>query len=513
MALFARRKRGGGGGRGSAVVLLFLVRPREAPPGSGRAAATAAGGADTTRAGPQGFCLAALGVVFLSYPPEPDAADPWPKGGGGAKAASEAASEARRRESERKAKRLRRQRGLGTVARNGTQDRCFSAVAAPLDNLKGKRSTWIYSTRSKLGGEYMRYSHMAMLEKFSNGSVVAAWQAGRETEAELGQSIWYRFSKDKEGRRWWPARRLKVRQRSSLWSPVLHLDKSGALMLFYAESRDCIRPKAGRYPDRSVPGGDIKVTSTRNGVAWSDPVLVLSQNDDGGAPKVLANKPIVTRNGNLVLPFWREVNRSAKGTRPGLCPVKAMKGSAGVLISQDHGRSWSPNGDVVHNSTWLIENSVIEQSKQHLVMYFRTFVGRVFESHSFDGGLAWDEPEHTSLQNPDSKLHAVRLKNGGLLMAHNDHPKFHDDGFIRFRTNLILSYSNDAGATSRTIAKIDEDDEPGWQYHYPCILEVSDCSVLVAYSKIYMDVEGYTKERLEDGIRVMEVKLPHRALA
>ena len=157
--------------------------------------------------------------------------------------------------------------------------------------------------------------------------------------------------------------------------------------------------------------------------------------------------------------------------------------------------------------------SVIEQSKQHLVMYFRTFVGRVFESHSFDGGLAWDEPEHTSLQNPDSKLHAVRLKNGGLLMAHNDHPKFHDDGFIRFRTNLILSYSNDAGATWRTIAKIDEDDEPGWQYHYPCILEVSDCSVLVAYSKSYMDVEGYTKERLEDGIRVMEVKLPHRALA
>ena len=49
-------------------------------------------------------------------------------------------------------------------------------------------------------------------------------------------------------------------------------------------------------------------------------------------------------------------------------------------------------------------------------------MGRVFESHSFDGGLAWDEPEHTSLQNPDSKLHAVRLKNGGLLMAHNDHP-------------------------------------------------------------------------------------------
>ena len=81
------------------MVLLFLMRPREAPPGSGRAAATAAGGADTTRAGPQGFCLAALGVVFLSFPPEPDAADPRPKGGGGAKAASEAASEARRRES------------------------------------------------------------------------------------------------------------------------------------------------------------------------------------------------------------------------------------------------------------------------------------------------------------------------------------------------------------------------------------------------------------------------------
>ena len=30
--------------------------------------------------------------------------------------------------------------------------------------------------------------------------------------------------------------------------------------------------------------------------------------------------------------------------------------------------------------------------------------------------------------------------------------------------------------------------------------------------RLVPDVEGDTKERLEDGIRIMEVKLPHRAL-
>jgi hypothetical protein len=77
---------------------------------------------------------------------------------------------------------------------------------------------------------------------------------------------------------------------------------------------------------------------------------------------VLANKLVVLRNGDWVLPYWRE---------KGKCETTA-KAYAGVLISTDRGATWATHGSIVHPKTWLIENTVVEVQNGKLLMLFRT---------------------------------------------------------------------------------------------------------------------------------------------
>ena len=72
--------------------------------------------------------------------------------------------------------------------------------------------------------------------------------------------------------------------------------------------------------------------------------------------QVIANSMTVLSNGVWALPFWREQpHKSAKGA-DSLCHVEdpreeAALTSAGVLLSSDFGRSWTPHGTLTHPHT------------------------------------------------------------------------------------------------------------------------------------------------------------------
>jgi hypothetical protein len=60
------------------------------------------------------------------------------------------------------------------------------------------------------------------------------------------------------------------------------------------------------------------------------------------AAQVIANPPIRTAAGALLLPFWRETR-----TVPVDClPTDAPPESAGLLVSLDDGASWEPRGRI-----------------------------------------------------------------------------------------------------------------------------------------------------------------------
>jgi len=414
--------------------------------------------------------------------------------------------------------------GVGAEKRRGGGGRkgssCLTGAALQpggnltVNNLGGAYSSWA----KRLGGENdPKYIHMAMTERLGNGSLVVMWQqAPLPIEGTQAQAIFFTISKDDTPREWYPERRLDVPSAGALWSPVMHF-QDGTLYVLYSESRDCIRPATANAPPRWFPGGDVKMTGSQDLEHWDKPLLVYSQDHDFGVPKVLANKMIVTHSGDWVLPFWREIPRGGKALTPGKCVSTSMRASAGVLVSKDKGKHWRALGEVTHPLTWLIENTVVELGRDNsLLMLFRTWAGRIFQSNSADGGKSWSMPMPLAgLPNPDAKIHAIRLEDStDLMLAFNDHQKYADDGFTRFRTALRLAISQDHGATWTRVAQVDEIDEPGWQFHYPTIMQYG-CNITVAYSRTYV---ASTEDNLEDnsaatpsedrpGIRIMSFDL------
>jgi hypothetical protein len=79
----------------------------------------------------------------------------------------------------------------------------------------------------------------------------------------------------------------------------------------------------------------------------------------------LANKMLVTRAGEWMLPYWRE---------KGECETEA-KEYAAVLVSADQGATWKTRGMIFQQKTWLIENTLVE-TRGALTMYFRCALAR-----------------------------------------------------------------------------------------------------------------------------------------
>ena len=125
--------------------------------------------------------------------------------------------------------------------------------------------------------------------------------------------------------------------------------------------------------------------------------------------------------------------------------------------------------------------------------------------------------------NTDSKVHMIKLKDGRIVLASNDHPRpfVHDKAknelvASRERTRMIVSVSEDEGSTWKRLVRIDrrpasadfagegsstdpfqlremdESSEIAVQHHYPYLLELEnasgDCKAVVAYTKSRLNV-------------------------
>lgn len=408
----------------------------------------------------------------------------------------------------------------------------------------------------------IRYMHMVTVEKLrARNNLVAVWQAapsaGNETKMRLGvegldmQHILISISKDSDGRRWVPPQVVPLHNHGALWSPVLHVDRRGVLWLFYSESVGCRKAVVCRRPVcevgqecRStpdaemchtdphlwVPGGDIKVTHSIGDPAlntWSEARTILSQDRDGGIPKVIANKLSVLSTGEWLMPFWREQQSALEegtcerdletglsgcsGNKPQRCMTGA-KESAGVLVSKDEGVSWQAHGFLTHMNTTLIEGSLAELRNGTVLMVFRTTVGCLYQSMSNDKGKTWVNIKPMTIPNPNSKVHLIRMDPiGDLLLAFNNHRQ---PGTFRglkscraCRSMLHLAVSRDDGNTWEKVAVVDEEiSTSAVRIHYPTVVQIDTSKVVVAYSRFYLGRKlGLVSP--DQGVRIVGIDL------
>ena len=421
---------------------------------------------------------------------------------------------------------------------NGDNDNSNNELASDL-GVRGPRlkrpthKAWI----SPIANNTLKYKHMATIARLGsvdspNARFVVAWQGAEDNEGSLTQRIYHAFSKSSTGEKWGPEFKIPaIENGNAQWSPVLHVDEdNNEIFLFYSESRECIRiaPQEGDFNpsgvqnDRQLPGGDIMMTSLKvptfenyewlKSVRWAPPKKIFRQGDVGKGvgpiPKVIANPMIVLRSGVWLLPYWREPHDA-----PPCSNLLLTKGNAGVLRSRDNGKTWKAYGKLDHPRTWLIENTLSERDDGSVLMLFRTKIGVLYASASYDEGITWTPPESTAIPNPDSKIVLTRLHSGALAMVLNAHGKLRGQK-RHARTFLDVAVSGDGGATWRRIARLeDESQSPLVRSHYPTAIEAfreGGTRLLITYSKFYFGLGGLDQaiqEQRPMGIRLQSISL------
>lgn len=365
------------------------------------------------------------------------------------------------------------------------------------------------------------YTHMAMIEALPNGTLLAVWQAGVGAEGTADQHFVTSYSLDGAGTQWSLPTRLREvgGDGFALWGPTLFADKiQQRLWLVYSQNTGACHSNYMHWP----PGGDIKqmVLDLQTG-QWGAPTVIYSQAEDGGIPKVTANKIVELSSGVWLLPFWRE--KALVAASPECATEVRGKQSAGVLRSTDRGRSWSAAGALTADHTWLIENAVAESPEGTAVMVFRTSVGRVYAARSTDDGRTWSQAAPLAhLPNPNSKIDLVSIEpNRELVLVYNNHAKARTKvkvgmehyaaltkgGCRNCRTFLTVAVSSDHGATWREVASIESEVGESLRMHYPTLAR-RGCEVLVAYSRFHKTpVEPGTVRFADQGIKVASVPL------
>jgi len=258
------------------------------------------------------------------------------------------------------------------------------------------------------------------------------------------------------------------------------------------------------------PGGDIMHTVYDPAAdAWSEPRLILPEEGPRRGkppevvPKVIANPPTAvvdaaTGAERWILPYWRETPRAKS-----MCTRTAGKPKerdfSSVLVSSDGGETWTDGGAKIAfkdgeyrkgpKPDWLIEGTAVGGAAVH--QFFRTSRNVTYAVSSDDGGLSWSEPRPTPLPNANSKTNALRLSNGALLLALNNHRMIPRN--LRTKLHVVVSY--DEGLSWEVLAKVeDEEAGPQTRHHYPTLKQVG-CQLLLVYSTF------------KRGIRLVELDL------
>ncbi|MGN1345340.1 MAG: sialidase family protein [Eubacteriales bacterium] len=165
---------------------------------------------------------------------------------------------------------------------------------------------------------------------------------------------------------------------------------------------------------------------------------------------------------------------------------------AAFFASDDDGATWRRLSDIIaltggaHSHTGLQEPGVIELAPGVLYAYFRTDLGRHYESVSLDGGAAWFPTQPSQFTGPASPLHIRRNEyNGKLYAVWNPVPEYNGRPKPRIwtggRTPLVIAEGEfDGNGLHWGDAKVIEDD-PQAGFCYPAMLFLNEREALLAY--------------------------------
>ncbi|KAJ9646754.1 hypothetical protein H2204_000446 [Knufia peltigerae] len=157
-----------------------------------------------------------------------------------------------------------------------------------------------------------------------------------------------------------------------------------------------------------------KSVSDDGGKTWSDACTLF------GEPGTFVRQPVVVlENGNWVIPTFK------CRTEPGMRWVGNDDISC-IRVSTNQGKTWDETQ--VPNSFGCVHMQIQQlKNKTYMALFRSRWADNIYVSQSVDG-LAWSEPEPTSLPNPNSGICFAVLSSGRIVVVYNHSSRLNAEG-------------------------------------------------------------------------------------
>jgi predicted neuraminidase len=290
---------------------------------------------------------------------------------------------------------------------------------------------------------------------------VVAWFQG-DHEGAANSRVWLSTGQGSD----WSPPRVVSHDLAPCWNPVLHAQRSGAILLFFKVGFSISTWRT------------FLATSVDGGRTWSQPRPLHPGEPDGpGAGRGPVRTPPVRLGSGRVLAgasteVWDEPPRW----------------DAFVDISDDDGLSWRRTADIVidHGTfpgAGIIQPTLWQTTTGDVRLLARSTAGYLVGSSSVDDGETWSAGVLTDLPNNNSSISACST-GAMVFLAHNP-----ASGDWASRATLLVSRSWDDGDTWQpwvTLESSPDSTEGGYrpadsgvvttgasEFSYPCLIETS----------------------------------------
>lgn len=320
-------------------------------------------------------------------------------------------------------------------------------------------------------------AHSVSLAETTKGDLVATYFGGtRERNPDV--CIW--VSRKPKGATEWEAPVqvadgiISATERKACWNPVIFQVPGGDLLLFYKVGKNVADWKA--YIIRSTDGGKT----------WSKPEAMPEGflGPSKNKPEYVAGRiicPSSTESGGWKIHFeisddqgrtWRKVGPVEAELS---VPTQFRKAGAANEDDMEAGEAIKGGGA---KPIYCIQPAILRHKDGRLQVVCRTRNAKVAASWSSDNGETWSKVTLLDVENNNSGLDAVTLKDGRHVLVYNNFETI--PGTPKgARTPLSVAISDD-GVNWKHVITLE--DSPVSQYSYPAVIQGKDGKVHVAYT-------------------------------
>jgi predicted neuraminidase len=288
--------------------------------------------------------------------------------------------------------------------------------------------------------------HASSIAEAPNGDLLVTWYGGSYESSD--DEALYMCRRKKGERNWSTPERLVFDPSQPVGNAIIFVDPAKKVWILWGRM-DATQPLLAHT---GWDGARLMYrVSTDNGHTWTKDVL-FPMETHGWLPR---NLPITLPGGELLVPLSDERDNVDKSF---------------FVKTKDSGKTWV-RSQIIPNKNVMGEQPTVAPRPDGSLLAFVRLRPTLLQTESTDGGLTWTMAHETDIKCPDSAISLRALRNGHLLLVHNDSE--------RSRTPLSITRSVDGGKTWSSHLAFESN--PG-EYSYPSVFQTSDGLIHVVYT-------------------------------